>query len=296
MLGCGVALANRVLVAGGGAGGGTNCFTALNNNGGNGGGTTGQDGYQCLAQTSYVGQGGTQAAGGASLGGLGIAGVLGVGGTGGATYGGGGGGGYYGGGGGSYGGGGGGSNYAGPSVTGAINTQGTGTGNGQLILTWSAPAMTCPSPTRTPVTVTLSQPAASAATATPATINCPGTAVNLTATNASGAISWYTVATGGTSVGTSASGANFGVTPATTTTYYAEATFSGGGGGPGTQTFNYTGAAQTFTVPAGVTSVTIDAYGAEGLGFNGFTPGQGGRAKGDLTVTPGQVLNIYVGG
>ena len=30
------------------------------------------------------------------------------------------------------------------------------------------------------------------------------------------------------------------------------------------QTFSYTGAPQTFTVPAGVTSVIVDAYGAEG--------------------------------
>ena len=31
-----------------------------------------------------------------------------------------------------------------------------------------------------------------------------------------------------------------------------------------TETFNYTGAAQTWTVPAGVTTATFDVYGAEG--------------------------------
>ena len=61
-------------------------------------------------------------------------------------------------------------------------------------------------------------------------------------------------------------------------------------------TFAYTGAAQTYTVPTGVTLVTLDVYGAEGIGMNNFTPGQGGRATGNLVVTPGQVLNIYVGG
>jgi ferredoxin len=60
----------------------------------------------------------------------------------------------------------------------------------------------------------------------------------------------------------------------------------------GTLTFNYTGALQTFTVPAGITSVTIEAWGAQGQGGNG---GLGGYVKGDMIVTPGQVLNIYVG-
>ncbi|GIK69385.1 MAG: hypothetical protein BroJett020_06800 [Bacteroidota bacterium] len=63
--------------------------------------------------------------------------------------------------------------------------------------------------------------------------------------------------------------------------------------GSGTQTFSYTGSTQTFTVPAGVTKITIEAWGAQGQGGNG---GLGGYVKGDLTVTPGQVLNIYVGG
>ena len=67
-------------------------------------------------------------------------------------------------------------------------------------------------------------------------------------------------------------------------------------------TLNYTGAMQTYTVPAGVTSVTIEAYGAEGggqvLSGNGSSGygGLGGYATGDLAVTQNQVLEIYVGG
>lgn len=70
--------------------------------------------------------------------------------------------------------------------------------------------------------------------------------------------------------------------------------------------FAYTGAMQTWTVPAGVTSITIDAYGAGGgTGASGNSSagatlggpgGRGSRASGTLAVTPGQVLNIFVGG
>mgnify|MGYP001310950592 FL=1 len=77
-------------------------------------------------------------------------------------------------------------------------------------------------------------------------------------------------------------------------------------GGTVSQSFNYTGAVQTFTVPAGVTSITIDAYGAAGgtgaagNSISGATlggaGGKGSKASGTLAVTPGQVLNIYVGG
>ncbi|MBK9486927.1 MAG: hypothetical protein IPO01_17615 [Chitinophagaceae bacterium] len=75
---------------------------------------------------------------------------------------------------------------------------------------------------------------------------------------------------------------------------------------PTTTTFNFTGGAQTFTVPAGVTSINFTALGAEGgAGANGTNNGgtvaggaggKGSRATGTLAVTPGQVLNIFVGG
>lgn len=61
---------------------------------------------------------------------------------------------------------------------------------------------------------------------------------------------------------------------------------------PGNQTFAYTGSATNFTVPACVTSLHIEAWGAQG----GTTGGQGGYAEGDLVVSPGQLVYVYVGG
>ena len=67
----------------------------------------------------------------------------------------------------------------------------------------------------------------------------------------------------------------------------------------GTNTFSYTGAVQTWTVPSGITSVTVDMSGAEG-GAAVSNPsvnygGKGGRVQTTLSVTPGQLLYIYVG-
>ena len=70
-----------------------------------------------------------------------------------------------------------------------------------------------------------------------------------------------------------------------------------------TANFAYTGAAQTWTVPAGVTQVTLDLRGAQGgasyvsaTGLRQEDGGLGGQTQGSLTVTPGQVLHLYVGG
>jgi hypothetical protein len=63
--------------------------------------------------------------------------------------------------------------------------------------------------------------------------------------------------------------------------------------GWGQTTFNYTGAVQTYTVPAGVTSVNISASGAQGGGDGGG--GLGATMSGDFAVTPGQVLTVVVG-
>ncbi len=60
-----------------------------------------------------------------------------------------------------------------------------------------------------------------------------------------------------------------------------------------TVTFNYTGGMQTWTVPPCVNSITITAAGAKGGGANG---GNGALVNGTINVTPGQVLNIFVGG
>ena len=69
-----------------------------------------------------------------------------------------------------------------------------------------------------------------------------------------------------------------------------------------TVTFNYTGAAQTFLVPAGVTSITVDAFGAQGGGGGSFAPGVGGagglggEAQATFSVVPGTNYQINVGG
>src|SRR5690606_36238585 len=62
-----------------------------------------------------------------------------------------------------------------------------------------------------------------------------------------------------------------------------------------TETFNYTGSMQTWVVPSGVNTVFIEAWGAQG-GANWINNDNfGGYAAGDLAVTPGQTLYIYVG-
>jgi hypothetical protein len=66
------------------------------------------------------------------------------------------------------------------------------------------------------------------------------------------------------------------------------------------QTFKYAGATQTFTVPAGVTNLTIAATGASGAGVaqrgSGRPGGLGAVVEATIHVKPGQVLTIVVGG
>ena len=72
-----------------------------------------------------------------------------------------------------------------------------------------------------------------------------------------------------------------------------------GGHAPPTmnQTIAFTGAPQTFTVPAGVTWMTLECFGGKGgINQNGNIGGSGGYAKGELAVAPGDILNLYVGG
>ncbi len=63
---------------------------------------------------------------------------------------------------------------------------------------------------------------------------------------------------------------------------------------PGTATFIFTGGPQTFTVPPLVTTLTVTAQGAQG-GF-GSPGGRGGSVTATLTVVPGEILNVFVGG
>lgn len=69
------------------------------------------------------------------------------------------------------------------------------------------------------------------------------------------------------------------------------------------QSFNFTGGIQTFTVPCGVDTVFVQTWGAQGgsgavggLSTSGGSGGLGGYAEGFLLTTPGDVLNIFVGG
>lgn len=70
-----------------------------------------------------------------------------------------------------------------------------------------------------------------------------------------------------------------------------------------TDVFNFTGGIQMWTVPCGVNSVFIQTWGAQGgsgatggASVGGGAGGLGGYAGGSLVVTPGQVLNVFVGG
>jgi hypothetical protein len=123
---------------------------------------------------------------------------------------------------------------------------------------------------------------------------CAGTSANLNATAPSASIKWYTVPSAGTSIGSSASGANFTVSPALTTIYYAETIDTVNL----STTFNYTGSLQSFVVPVGVTSLNIEARGAQGGSVSvtcTATGGLGAQMKGDFAVTAGQVFKILVG-
>ncbi len=58
----------------------------------------------------------------------------------------------------------------------------------------------------------------------------------------------------------------------------------------GTQTFRYTGTSQHFTVPSAITSVAIAARGA------GSSGKRGGLVQATISVVPGEVLTVFVGG
>ncbi|MCC6601259.1 MAG: PKD domain-containing protein [Crocinitomicaceae bacterium] len=59
------------------------------------------------------------------------------------------------------------------------------------------------------------------------------------------------------------------------------------------------GSIQSFSVPSGVTTIIIEASGAQGgtaySGSNNFIGGKGARMKGTFSVTPGQLLKVVVG-
>ena len=65
--------------------------------------------------------------------------------------------------------------------------------------------------------------------------------------------------------------------------------------GARSQTFSFTGASETFVVPAGVTALTVSALGAAGRGVIA-AGGLGGSVTATLRVTPGETLVVTVGG
>ncbi len=186
---------------------------------------------------------------------------------------------------------------------------------GTYVITVSTSGSGC---TATAVTVVTVNPTPTAAPTNSSPV-CLGNIVTLTANPTSGTgVTGYSWSGPG---GFTSTAANPTVTPTITSTYSLTVTSgisSGcspstvyttvvtvnplpapiGGGIPVTSTLSYTGGVQTFTVPAGVTSLSVDMKGATGgaYGCAGVTPGYGGRVQCTLAVTPGQVLNVYVGG
>ena len=68
-----------------------------------------------------------------------------------------------------------------------------------------------------------------------------------------------------------------------------------------TVSFGYTGSAQSWAVPAGVTSVTIDMAGGAGSPatstiFGSGLPGNGGRVQCTMSVVAGDTVDVYVAG
>jgi hypothetical protein len=152
-------------------------------------------------------------------------------------------------------------------------------------------------------------------TATPSVI-CAGATTSINATASGASINWFTVPVGGVAIGSSASAANFAISPTTTTTYYAESfasasstyTFTNAGAigsvGPTASqitaaylTTNLNGSVtvvagiQQFTIPA-TGNYSIEARGAQGGGSAG---GKGASIRGTFSLTAGQVLKILVG-
>ena len=82
------------------------------------------------------------------------------------------------------------------------------------------------------------------------------------------------------------------VNPTVTTTYYSPAISPSD-----TVEYSYTGSPATFTVPAGVDSVFLQVWGAQGGDGSSSNPGgKGGYSEGRMHVQFGDVLSVYVGG
>jgi inhibitor of cysteine peptidase len=127
------------------------------------------------------------------------------------------------------------------------------------------------------------------------TVTLSGTATGSAITDGSGNYSFNVLANGVYTVTPSLGGYTF--TPENRSVTVSDADASGNDftatPPSGSLTFNPTGAVQTWTVPNGVSSVTLTCSG--GAGGAGESPGTGGTATGTLAVTTGQIFSIYVG-
>ena len=148
------------------------------------------------------------------------------------------------------------------------------------------------SPSCATITITVN-PSPPAPTATGNTVLCGPGSTTLTASGGNSYV-WYSNANGTGQLGTSPTY----TTPVinTTTTYYVQAA-PVNVVAPGSQTFNFTGSQQSWTVPIGVTSINFTIAGAKGgNGNSGLAGGNGATMTGALAVTPGQTIFINVGG
>ena len=64
---------------------------------------------------------------------------------------------------------------------------------------------------------------------------------------------------------------------------------------PITTSFSYTGAQQSWVLPAGATGIVFDLKGSKGGTYN-CTAGQGGRVQGTKNISAGATLYLYIGG
>ncbi|MDR3608514.1 MAG: invasin domain 3-containing protein [Oligoflexia bacterium] len=309
----------ELLTAGGGGGGGDS--NSVVRYGGAAGGTIGNAG----AGSTTAGQGGTQSAGGgagAGSYGNGNAGNQFTGGNGNGSYGAGGGGGYYGGGGSGYNsqdiaGGGGGSSYVGGSGlsntatiagSGAIagnssdsDNNGAGGGgavsttgaNGRVVIYYGAQLFS------------VSPPSGASTGGTTLTLNGLGFVNGTTVTVGGNSCTSVNIVSSSQLTCTYPSGSVGAANVVVTIPGYSALTLTNGftyfTEGSGKSVLTYTGNAQSWVAPAGISSVTIKVWGAGGAGGSGtattnYAGGGGGYATATLSVTSGQSYTLIVGG